>query len=235
MVDATYKHIIEDEKGYIVFPRYFTEEQTKRMREDHDRLFNGGECVQRPDYGGAGVGTLWAAEAYSPAIDAFSRDESLRAAAITVMNHSARGRALLEDGFVEVTSTAFYQNMASCGYANDATSPLCGIVSVSPASRAAPDSRLDSTPRLRRSGVPGATLDSDAAAPARIVRGRRRRVAAATPPRRRCDATATPRQRDDAAAIRPRRRRDAAAASIIDAGRATTPIISTTASRPCCI
>lgn len=146
MVDAVYKHIVEDGSGYVVFPRYLTEDQTRQMREEHDRLFNGGDCVQRPD-SDAGVGTIWAAEAYSPVIDAFAADESLRAAAIKVMNQSEHGRALLAEGFVEVTSTAFYQNMAACSYENEYASPLCGIVSVSPALASA----LESLDRPRAS------------------------------------------------------------------------------------
>ena len=105
-----------------------------------------GDCVQRPD-SDAGVGTIWAAEAYSPVIDAFAADESLRAAAIKVMNQSEHGRALLAEGFVEVTSTAFYQNMAACSYENEYASPLCGIVSVSPALASA----LESLDRPRAS------------------------------------------------------------------------------------
>lgn len=157
MVDAVYKHIVEDGAGYVVFPRYFTEDQTRQMREEYDQLFNGGDCVQRPD-SDVGVGTIYAAEAYSPAIDAFRADESLRAAAITVMNQSEHGRALLAEGFVEVSSTAFYQNMAACSSENEHASPLCGSVSVSPASGSAlefpnrPRASWSNGPFRRRSG-----------------------------------------------------------------------------------
>lgn len=101
------------------------------MREEMDALLHDGSCVQKGE-DGAGVGTLWAAEAYSPAIFAHAADEGLKAAALKVLNSSSQGRAALEDDFeLIVGSTAFFQNMDARSRAGE-DHPCGGLPSIHP-------------------------------------------------------------------------------------------------------
>ena len=151
LTNAVSKHLVRNREGYVVFPRYFSDAQTREIAQATHEMFHGAGCVRGHGHNGLGIGTVWVADAFSPAIDAFRTDRGLHAAAERLLNSTEQGANAVRDGFIEAWSIATHQDMDACAadrMAPEQRNALCGKKATSPANGFHVDMLLTATKAL---------------------------------------------------------------------------------------